>query len=273
MKIKLSKVSLNVEISGSDSASEKTIFLFHGFTGSSDDWKQIIPKLNNRFKIIAVDLIGHGASDSTDDSSLYSTEAMVDQLSELIKHFTEKKIILAGYSMGGRLALSFAVKHPEMLQGLILESSSAGIKEESLRNERVAQDERIAGFIESHTLEEFIDYWMNIDLFKSQKYLPKEKLTDVRNSKLKNNKTGLANSLRGFSTGRMPFLKDEIKKIKCRTLLITGELDSKYTEINSEMVKVFPNSSHRIIKSAGHNTHLEQPAEFTGVINSFLKEF
>ena len=90
---------------------------------------------------------------------------MVEQTLELIKKFTKEKIILAGYSMGGRAALSFAVKHPEMLKGLILESASAGIKEKSLRSERVNSDEQLARYIEAHSLEEFVDFWMNIDLF------------------------------------------------------------------------------------------------------------
>ena len=273
MLIKLSTVSLNVEVYSRQETSSGILFFFHGFTGSSEDWKQIIHSIDPRFKIIAVDLVGHGKSDSPNDVSLYSAKSMVEQTLELIKKFTKEKIILAGYSMGGRAALSFAVKHPEMLKGLILESASAGIKEKSLRSERVNSDEQLARYIEAHSLEEFVDFWMNIDLFDSQKNLPKEKFAAVRTSKLKNCKSGLANSLRGFSTGKMPFLSDNITRIKCQTLLITGELDKKYTLINSEMLKKFPAADHVIIKNAGHNTHLEQPEEFSQTINSFLSSY
>ncbi len=273
MLIKLSTVSLNVEVYSSKTTSSGILFFFHGFTGSSEDWKQVIPSIDQRFKIIAVDLIGHGKSDSPDNVSLYSAKAMIEQISELIKNFGEEKIILAGYSMGARAALSFAVKHPEMLEGLILESASAGIKEKSLRIERAKSDQHLVEYIVSHPIDEFVDYWMNIDLFDSQKNLSKEKFDSVRNSKLKNCKTGLANSLRGFSTGKMPFLLDKITKVKCRTLLINGELDKKYTLINSELLKKFPAADHQIIKNAGHNTHLEKPKEFVRILNSFLRAY
>ena len=273
MLIKLSSISLNVEVYPSKNPSTDFIFLLHGFTGSSGDWKQIVPSICSQFNLAAVDLIGHGMSDSPEDVSFYSSKSIVEQITELIKYFTGGKIILAGYSMGGRAALSFAVKHPEMLKGLILESTSAGIEEKSLRTARSNSDNELACYIESHSTGKFIDYWMNIDLFASQKNLPEEKLNAVRSSKLKNNRTGLANTLRGFSTGKMPLLLDQIKKIKCKTLLITGDLDTKYTLINSELLKQFPAAEHVIVKNAGHNIHLEKPEDFIRVINSFLNKF
>ncbi len=273
MKIQLSKVTLNIEEFRNNSSTKNYLFFLHGFSGSSSDWKEIIPRINNDFNIFTVDLIGHGQSDSPDDVSLYSTKSIVEQLYQPIKKITEEKIILAGYSMGGRAALSFAANHPEIIKGLILESSSAGIENKQQRIERTASDKKLAEFIESHSIEEFIDYWMNMDLFKSQKNFSKIKLNEIRESKLKNNKTGLANSLRGFGQGIMPHLYDEIKNISAKTLLMSGELDLKYTKANSEILKLFPHAKHVIIKKAGHNTHLEQPSSFIDVINNFLSEF
>ncbi len=273
MKIIISNITFNVEEYHQNSSSKNFLFLLHGFSGSTSDWTEIIPLLNNNFNIITVDLIGHGKSDSPVDVSLYTTQAMVEQLFKIIKKITDKKIFLAGYSMGGRVALSFAVKHKEILNGLILESSSAGIKDEKQRIERIQSDEKLAQFIENHPIEEFVDYWMNIDLFKSQKNLPKSILVKVRESKLKNNKTGLAYSLRGFGQGTMPNLLNEIKNVSIKSLLISGELDLKYSKINSELSKLFPDVQHIIIKNAGHNTHLEQPSSFADVINNFLSEF
>ena len=273
MKIQLSKVTLNIEEFRNSSSSKNYLFFLHGFSGSSSDWNEIIPRINNDFKIFAVDLVGHGQSDSPDDVSLYTTKSMVEQLYQVIKKITEEKIILAGYSMGGRAALSFKANHPEIIKGLILESSSAGIIDEQQRLERIQSDEKLAQFIENHSMEEFVDYWMNIDLFKSQKNLPKSILTNVRKSKLKNNKTGLANSLRGFGQGIMPHLHNDVKNISIKTLLISGELDLKYAKINYELSKLFSHAQHITIKNAGHNIHLEQPSSFANVINNFLSEF
>jgi 2-succinyl-6-hydroxy-2,4-cyclohexadiene-1-carboxylate synthase len=65
-------------------------------------------------------------------------------------------------------------------------------------------------------------------------------------------------------------LFEHLKEVKCKTLLITGELDTKFTNINSEIVKLFPNAEHKIIKNAGHNTHLEDPEKFIKEVNKFL---
>ena len=273
MKITLSDINFNVEEYQINSSSKNYLFFLHGFSGSSSDWTEVISLLNKNFNVFTIDLIGQGKSDSPIDVSFYRTESMIDQLFKIIKKITEEKIFLAGYSMGGRAALSFAASHQENLKGLILGSSSAGLVDEQQRSERIQSDEKLAQFIENHSMEEFVDYWMNIDLFKSQKNLPKSILTNVRKSKLKNNKTGLANSLRGFGQGIMPHLHNDVKNISIKTLLISGELDLKYAKINYELSKLFSHAQHITIKNAGHNIHLEQPSSFANVINNFLSEF
>jgi 2-succinyl-6-hydroxy-2,4-cyclohexadiene-1-carboxylate synthase len=273
LKINLSNVSLNIEEFRRTSSDNGCIIFLHGFTGCAKDWEEIIALLKTNLNLIAVDLIGHGQSDSPTDVSYYTAGSIADQIHEILLHLVYKPIILAGYSMGGRTALSFAVKYPSMINGLILESTGAGIIDENLRIERTAGDEKLAEFIETHSMEEFVDNWMNLSLFDSQKNLPEEKQEQIRKQKLNNSKTGLANSLRGFSSGKMPPLFDNIKKLSLPTLLISGELDQKYTGINNELENIFPSASHIIVKNAGHNVHLEQPSFFIDVINDFLNRF
>jgi 2-succinyl-6-hydroxy-2,4-cyclohexadiene-1-carboxylate synthase len=103
--------------------------------------------------------------------------------------------------------------------------------------------------------------------------MPEEILKLVRENKLKNNPVGLANSLKGFSTGKMPPLFEDLKNIKIKTLLISGELDEKFSSISLHMSKLLPLSENVIIRGAGHNTHLEKPEEFVNSVNNFLKQF
>ncbi|MHB8854590.1 MAG: 2-succinyl-6-hydroxy-2,4-cyclohexadiene-1-carboxylate synthase [Ignavibacteriaceae bacterium] len=273
MLLKLSDLSLNVEVSESKCAAPRYIFFIHGFTGSACDWDEIIPSINNNYQCVAVDLIGHGKSDSPNETSYYNFSSISKQLKFLIYQFTNEPVTLVGYSMGGRVALNFAIENPGQINSLILESSSAGIEDEKLRIERQIQDEKLASYIIDNSIEDFVDYWMNIDLFASQKNLSKEKLDKIRTQKSENNKTGLSNSLLGFGAGRMLPLFDKLKEFKSKTLLITGDQDKKYCELNSRMVNIFPASEHIIIKNAGHNCHLEQPGKFIEAINSFLSEF
>ncbi|MHB8581234.1 MAG: 2-succinyl-6-hydroxy-2,4-cyclohexadiene-1-carboxylate synthase [Ignavibacteriaceae bacterium] len=273
MLLKLSDLSLNVEVSDSKSDEPRYIFFIHGFTGCSNDWDEIIPSINSNYQSVAIDLIGHGKSDSPNDISYYNFSSISKQFKFLIYQFTNDPVTLVGYSMGGRVALNFAIENPGQIYSLILESSSAGIEDDNLRVARQIQDEKLASFIKDNSIEDFVDYWMNIDLFASQKNLPTEKLDKVRIQKSKNNKTGLANSLLGFGAGKMLPLFDKLQECKSKTLLITGDQDKKYCELNSRIVNILPASEHIIIKNAGHNCHLEQPGKFIEVINSFLSEF
>lgn len=271
MIIQTSQIKINVEFFPSDKKNSPFIFFLHGFTGSSKDWEEIIPQLNPNYNYAALDLIGHGKSESPDNVELYKADSLVKQLDEVFKYFTKKEFILAGYSMGGRAALTYAVKHADKLCGLILESTSAGIADEKMREERVRSDEKIIKLIEEKPLEEFVEFWMNQDLFATLKSLPQEKLIKIKNLKLKIKKIGLINSLKGFGTGVLPPLHNKLQLVNCKTLLVSGELDTKFTQINSELIKSFPSAKHVVIKNAGHNVHFEKPEEFVRVVNKFLE--
>ncbi|MFZ0452705.1 MAG: 2-succinyl-6-hydroxy-2,4-cyclohexadiene-1-carboxylate synthase [Ignavibacteriaceae bacterium] len=250
----------------------KNVLFIHGFTGSSHNWENTIIHLPENFNYYAIDLIGHGNSDSPAEKDLYTTDSLVNQLKEFTSQVINDKFILIGYSMGGRAALSYSVRYPSAIEGLILESSTAGIKDENERKERIRKDEEIADYISHHSIGEFIDYWMDMDIFNTQKRFANSKLKEIKSSKLNNNKTGLSNFLRGFGTGRMPPLYDQLKNIKARTLLVSGDLDEKFRLTNNEMVSLFPSAEHVSLKNSGHNTHLETPDAFVKTVSKFLNE-
>ena len=273
MKISSQNILLNVELFAEFNPTKETLFFLHGFTGSAMDWKKTAELVENSFNKIVVDLIGHGKSDAPTELEKYSPSSLNAQLLDIINHFTNDKVILVGYSMGGRAALSFASNHTDKIQGLILESTSAGIEDPAEREVRIKSDEELAEFIETNSIEKFIDHWMNLEIFGTQKRFSDEQLQKLRKEKLYNSSLGLANSLRGFGTGRMPYLGDKLSTLEISVLLITGELDSKFTQINKELVKKFPSANHQIIQNAGHNVHLEETVKITDTINRFLNQF
>jgi len=175
--------------------------------------------------------------------------------------------------MGGRVALSYAIAKKEMVKGLILESASAGIKNEKEREARNKSDEELAAYIENNSLEDFAAMWLDQELFGTLRRFSNNRLKDIKEEKAKNSKIGLANSLRGFGTGVMPNLTSELKKMKLPVLLISGGLDDKFTQINQNLKKIIPSAKHKIISTAGHNTHLEEPKKFLEAVNGFLSRF
>lgn len=249
------------------------ILFLHGFTGSSHDWDFVFPLLPSSFYPVAIDLPGHGKSIAISGQAMYSAKNTANMIAQVCDELNLNKTIVVGYSMGGRAALCFSLEYSKYIQGLFLESSTAGLKQQKERDERVEKDKALANFILNNTPEAFADYWMNIPLFKSQTNLPEHVLRNLREQKIINNKRGMANSLLEFGTGVMPSLWNLIKDIKKPVSLITGSLDSKFSEINRSMNELLPVSEHTVIKNCGHNIHLENPQEFLSVLLLFLRKF
>ncbi|MDZ7623409.1 MAG: 2-succinyl-6-hydroxy-2,4-cyclohexadiene-1-carboxylate synthase [Ignavibacteriaceae bacterium] len=270
MIIQYENIKLNVEHLSEFDNSKKTILFLHGFTGSSNDWKDVVQKIDKRFNKTALDLIGHGKSSSPTSVNYYMGDSLTNQIEQVINHLRLKEVILCGYSMGGRVALNFAIAKPNMVKGLILESSSPGIKNQKEKEARKKSDEELAAYIENNSLEDFAAMWLDQELFGTLRRFSNNKLKDIKEEKAKNSKIGLANSLRGFGTGVMPFLASELVKLKIPTFLITGGLDDKFTQINQNFKKLSPSVKHKIISTSGHNTHLEEPKKFIDAVNGFL---
>ncbi len=273
MIIQYDSIKLNVEQLTEYDSSKKTLIFFHGFTGSAEDWRDISQKIDKRFNKTAIDIIGHGKSSSPSSLYYYQTAELVNQVEFVIKYLKTKETILCGYSMGGRLALQCAAMNPGLVNGLILESASAGIKNEKERNARINSDEETAAFIEKNTLEDFLTMWLDQELFGTLRRFSNERLKNLKAERSKSSKTGLANSLRGFGTGVMPYIGQELSKIKIPVLLISGGLDDKFTKINLNLKKAIPSAKLKIIATAGHNTHLEEPKKFIEAVNGFLSRF
>jgi esterase len=94
-----------------------TLVILHGLYGSSDNWVSVAGRLSSYFTVILPDLRNHGQSPHSD---VHSYDALADDLNELMNDLGTEKFILGGHSMGGKVALKFALKWPERLNGLVI---------------------------------------------------------------------------------------------------------------------------------------------------------
>ena len=253
-----------------DSGKEKTILFLHGFTGSVQDWLEISYAFENQFNVAAIDLIGHGGSDSPNDVKYYSEENVVKQIFEFINFLNLNFLILIGYSMGGRAALSFYFSFPQKVGGLILESVSPGIENGDEKTARLESDLLLAEKIETNGIKPFIDEWMELPLFSRLKNLSEENYDKIVKQKYFNDKTGLANSLRGFGQGKTRSYWKRLAEIDIPVLLLSGEDDEKYTELNKRVHSLIPQSDQAIVNNSGHNIHLQNRDEFINLTKQFL---
>ena len=247
----------------------ETIVMLHGFTGSTKTWEQIASMLP-QYRIIAIDCIGHGQTESPNDYTLYKMEYQLAVLEEVFEALQLTNFTLVGYSMGGRIALSYAIKYPGRVKTLILESASPGLRTEQERNVRKEADDALANKIQLYGVTSFLDTWENIPLFASQKQLPQHVQQAIREERLQQHEQGLANSLRGMGTGVMPPMWGQLHTLSLPVILITGALDKKFVDIAREMTAFTQKVRHLIVNDVGHAIHVENPAEFATIVKETI---
>ncbi|MBX6753955.1 2-succinyl-6-hydroxy-2,4-cyclohexadiene-1-carboxylate synthase [Thermorudis peleae] len=247
------------------------LLLLHGFTGSSATWAAFLPEWSTQYQVLAPDLIGHGQSAAPTDPARYTLEEAVDDLLALLDTLGIDQCIVLGYSLGGRLALTFAVHAPARVSALILESTSPGIADPSERAARKAQDEALAAMIEERGIAWFVEYWEQQPLFASQARLPADVRARIRAERLAQRPSGLAHSLRGMGTGVMTPLWDHLPQLDLPVLLIVGAFDTKYVTIGQSMAAQLPHAELVIVPDAGHAVHVEQPEIFQNLVSTFLQ--
>jgi 2-succinyl-6-hydroxy-2,4-cyclohexadiene-1-carboxylate synthase/o-succinylbenzoate synthase len=263
-------VTSNVRLHGPDGSPRPAVVLLHGFTGDASTMDGLAVPLadgddddgvdgGGPRRVIAVNLTGHGGSRGPDEAS-YSVEALVSQLIEVFDALDERRPVdVVGYSMGGRVALALACRHPGRVRTLSLIGASAGLADPGERAARAADDDALATSIESDGLESFVDRWMANPLFATQARLGEARLAEFRTQRLRNEGSELARSLRAAGTGTMRPLHDDVAACPVPTMLLVGAEDPKFAAIAEELCERMPNCRVAVIPVAGHAAHLENP--------------
>jgi 2-succinyl-6-hydroxy-2,4-cyclohexadiene-1-carboxylate synthase len=259
---------LHVERAGDGPA----LLLLHGFTGSAESWAPLRATLGGRWTTIAVDLPGHGRSSAPDDPARYALPRVADDLAAVLDALAIERAAVLGYSMGGRTALHFALRHPARVAALVLESASPGAGDAAERAARLASDAALADAVEREGVEAFVDRWERLPLWTSQAALPADVRGRLRAGRLANRAGGLANSLRGAGAAADPLPLGRLAAQAAPALLVVGALDTRYVALGRVMADAMPRARLAVVDGAGHAVHLEQPAALAALVGEFLGE-
>ncbi|WP_071393755.1 2-succinyl-6-hydroxy-2,4-cyclohexadiene-1-carboxylate synthase [Bacillus tuaregi] len=246
------------------------LLLLHGFTGDSTTWKPFLSQWSQEHQVITVDIIGHGKSASPIEVERYDIQSVAKDIKGILEHLGIEQANVLGYSMGGRLALSFSLLYPQFVYKLILESASPGLETKQEQDNRRIQDTNLSQFIRKNGIERFVDYWENIPLFHTQKKLSLHMQQEIRKQRFENSVIGLSNSLLGMGTGAQPSWWNRLQELKAETLLLTGEQDQKFCFIAEKMVKKMKHAKWQKFNECGHAIHVEQPEKFGTIVSVFL---
>jgi 2-succinyl-6-hydroxy-2,4-cyclohexadiene-1-carboxylate synthase len=227
----------------------ETIVLLHGFTQTGRSWGPTIAALGERYRALAPDIRGHGSASGARPVDLASVQA--DVLALAPERFT-----LAGYSMGGRIALSLALASPDQVSRLVLVGASPGLADAEERRARRAADEALADRIEGDGIEAFASHWSSLPLFADQ---PPAVAAAANAERLSQSPEGLAAALRGLGTGAMEPLWHRLPQLAIPVALIVGERDAKFRAIAQRMAAELPDAQVHVVPHVGHAVQLEAP--------------
>ncbi|OIK11367.1 alpha/beta hydrolase [Bacillus sp. MUM 116] len=246
-----------------DKGNGTPIILLHGFCGSSRYWEEVIPSLTKNYRIIAPDLPGHGETSVFKDSE--SIELFADVIKEFLDNLKIDKITMFGHSLGGYIALAFAEKFSERLNGFSLIHSTAFPDSEEAKKGRDANADKV----KQSGIRALIDGLV-------------PKLFSPENVEKKAEYVEMAKQI-GYTTppdgaiGTLAAMKNRpdrnsvLDNTTLPVLLIAGEDDQIIPKEKTFSVSK-PNIKQEVIKDSGHMSMYENPNVLIAEITKFLKE-
>ncbi|RPH60669.1 MAG: 2-succinyl-6-hydroxy-2,4-cyclohexadiene-1-carboxylate synthase, partial [Burkholderiales bacterium] len=235
------------------------LVLLHGFTGSGQSMAELAQSLGSEYETLAPDLPGHGRSVDVAQAGAYRFDDCVDDLAATLESAGHSRAHWLGYSMGARLALGCAVRHPGRVASLVLVGGRAGIADPAERAARCSEDEVLAAHIEAVGVEAFVDAWLAQPIFATLRRRGAPFLAQQRRQRLMNSARGLADSLRRLGPGAQPPLFDALSSVDVPVLLVAGALDRKFVALAHDLASRLPQAEICELADAGHAAHLEQP--------------
>lgn len=250
-----------IQIAFTDEGEGIPMLFIHGFPLNRRAWASQVEAFKPRFRVIVPDLRGFGESGSSEGP--VSMSRFAEDIWALSQHLGLDRVILAGHSMGGYIALALANAHPALLRGLVLAGTKAG---------RDSVDAATARQVAAHTVRRdgpaaVLDAMAEKMLFPPD--ADDQKIAAVRDCMAPANPEGIAGALLGMAM--RPDSQEMLTKIRVPTLVITGSEDALIPPSESEaMAKAIPDAQLRIIPRAGHLVAVDQSAAFNHAMQEWL---
>lgn len=232
------------------------IVLLHGFTGSPASWDAVIAAAPSGAPTLALPLPGHDRSAPCEPTFAENLQAIEKKISAA----GMRGCHLIGYSLGARLALGLLIEHPDLAARATLIGAHFGLEDDAERRARRDRDRRWALILREYGISRFVHEWESQPLFATQSRCPPDRIEKQRSVRLSHHATSLARSLETTGLAEMPSYWPRLGEITAEVELVTGALDTRFTELATRAVSHNLRLRHRVVPGAGHNLLLEAPA-------------
>lgn len=231
------------------------LVLIHGWAGRAKDWDPFVAALPKAYEFFRLTLPGHEEKNfAEDDKNFPSWDELITGLArELLAK--ERRLVLVGYSLGGRVALALAPLLGERLVGIAALGAGLGSMEPEWRQKRIALDSQRAGELRVNP-QKFWTSWYAQPLFQGgRSSLP----WDAVGERAGESRTwGIAQALEAFSPGRHGSLEEQARATKS-LLYFYGELDSFYRTSAQNLAARSPTVRVKEVRGAAHSLLKEAP--------------
>ena len=251
----------NTVIHYTDQGKGTAVVLLHGFLENQSMWNTFLPELSKKYRIITMDLLGHGATECL--GYVHTMEDQADMVHHVLQKLKIRKAALIGHSMGGYVALAFAELYPNTVKGIVLiNSTSRADSDERKRNRAraiVAVKQNYSAFIRMSIANLFSE---------NNRERLDDRIEEVKLEALKTPLQGIVAALEG-----MKIRKDReviLHFAPYPIQLILGKKDGVLLyEENSDQIR----DTHVQLTTFedGHMSHIENQIELLAVLLGFLK--
>jgi 3-oxoadipate enol-lactonase/4-carboxymuconolactone decarboxylase len=236
------------------------LVLIHSLGTDLRLWDDLVPRLDATLRLVRLDLRGHGLSaDPAEELSLADLSA---DLAALLDHLEIDRAVLLGISIGGLIALDFALRNQARVRSLILVDTAARIGTAELWQTRM-DTLRVYGM--AHLADSILARWFAPD-FPAR--CPAQ-FQGLRTLLIRNSVAGYTAACAAL---RDADLRAEVSQIKAPALVLCGAQDAATPpEVVQELAGSLPNAGFAVIPDAGHTAPVEQPQVMADQINAFLR--
>lgn len=242
-----------------------TLVFLHGLLGDKSDWKEITEKLLP-IPSFCIDLPFHGEAKNINVSDFEDTS---NYLAERIQNkLGENPYIIVGYSLGGRLALYYALHsrvQKSQLKGLILEGTNFGLATLEEKQQRWKKDIYWAKRFMQEDSYTILNDWYQQPIFAHLTKNQRENLIKKRTALYNRN---ISKMLKATSLAKQPDFSEKVRSKLLPIYYIVGEKDNKFRN----MILNHHFDSY-IVENAGHNSHQENPNKFVEILNTIIADF
>jgi 3-oxoadipate enol-lactonase len=241
------------------------VVLVHGYPFNRSMWTEQIAALKSHYRVLAIDLRGHGETAVTPGTS--AMEDMAYDIANLLDHLEVSRAVIVGLSMGGYVALAFTRLFSLRVRGLVLADTRAQADTEEGKQTRMTQVEKIL----REGMEGIADAMLPKLLTAETVAKRPDIVRRVRDMMVQTPPEGAAAALRGMAQRRdqRPFLPNILPP----TLILVGREDAITPVADSEyMHQEISGSRLEIIDGAGHVSNMERPTQFNDALLKFLQD-